>query len=67
MGMPHAGHYFGVVVFNLHTPAAAIALLPAPQVPVDALHGYGDPRGKSREGGHQAFAVRLSGGLESQH
>jgi hypothetical protein len=63
----HAGDNFGAVGLDLHAPAAAIALLAAPKLAVDGFQRNGYAGWESGKRGHEALAVRLSGGLKSQH
>jgi hypothetical protein len=63
----HAGDNLGAIVFDLHAPAAAIALLAAPKFVIYGVERDRHSGGKSGEGGHQALAMRLSGGFKSQH
>ena len=66
-GVADSGDDFGAVGFDLHAPAAAVALLAPPELAVDGIERYGYACGKSGQRGHQAFAVGLAGGLKSQH
>ena len=63
----HAGHNFGAVGLDLHAAAAAVALLAAPELAIDGVERDGDAGRESGQRRHQAFAVRLAGGLKSQH
>jgi hypothetical protein len=67
MRMPHTGHNLGAILFDLHAPAAAIALLAAPKFVIYGVERDRHSGGKSCEGGYQALAVRLPGGFKSQH
>jgi hypothetical protein len=63
----HAGDNLGAIVFDLHAPAAAIALLAAPKFVIYGVERDRHSGGKSGEDGHQALAMRLPGGFKSKH
>src|SRR5271165_5101467 len=65
--MPHAGDKLHRVGLNSHTPAAAVALLAAPQFPIDVFQRDGHTRGKPSERGHQTLAMRLTSGFKTKH
>src|SRR5580658_8078996 len=65
--MAHAGYNLGAILFDLHAPAAAIALLAAPKLVIYGVEGDRHSGGNPCEGGHQALAMRLPGGFKSQH
>ena len=65
--MAHAGDDLGAVGLDLHAPAAAVALLAAPELAVDGVEGHWYAGGESGQRGHKAFAVGLAGGFKSQH
>ena len=62
-----ARNNFDLICFDLHAPAAAIALLPAPEFAIDGVERNGDPGGESGQGGDQALAMRFTGCFEAQH
>jgi hypothetical protein len=63
--MADAGYDFHFIVFDLHPPAAAVALLTPPQFPIDCgdldRHTGRQPGQKS----HQALSVRLAGSFKA--
>jgi hypothetical protein len=65
--MTHAGKNVGCVALNFHTPAAAIALLAAPEFTVEKHLFHLQTRRHAREKGNQSFAVRLSSRKITQH
>jgi hypothetical protein len=67
MGMPHPGHDLGPVGLDFHPAAPSVALLPAPEFAVYMIQGNRDSGGQAGHCGHQALAMGLPGGLESQH
>ena len=67
MPMTNAREDVSRVALNLHAPAAAIALLPAPEFAVEKCLVYFEPGGQAREESDQSFAVRFSGSEVAQH
>jgi len=67
MRMAHARDDFGAVGLDLHAAAAAIALLPPPELVIYGIERNRYAGGESGKRGHQALAVRLAGGFKSQH
>ena len=67
LGVAHAGDNFGAVGFDLHAPAAAVALLAAPQLAIDGVERDRDAGGQPRQGRHQALAMRFSGCFKAEH
>jgi hypothetical protein len=65
--LAHAREDVRRVTLNLHTAAAAIALLPAPEFTVEEVLIHSEPSGQTREEGDQGFAVRFSGCEVAQH
>ncbi len=63
--MPDAGDDARAVGLDLHAPAAAVALLAAPEFMVDERGGDGHAGRKSGQRGDKAFAVGLSGGFKT--
>jgi hypothetical protein len=57
LAVPNARYDFNLVAFNLHPPAAAIALLAPPELMVDAGGVCREPRGQTFDDDDQAFAV----------
>ena len=62
-----AGDNFGAVGLDLHAPAAAVALLAAPEFAIDGVERDGNAGRKPGERGDQALAVRLPGCFETKH
>jgi hypothetical protein len=65
--VPHAGKHVRLVGFNLHPPAAAIALLPPPQFAVHKIKIDGDAGRQPGDEGNQRLAVGLAGCGETDH
>src|SRR5262249_12485386 len=63
----HTGDNFGAVGLDLHAPAAAIALLAPPQLPVYRIDGNRYAGGESLKRGREAFAMGFPRRLESEH
>src|SRR5207302_7737040 len=55
MRMTHAGHNLRPVGFDLHASAAAVALLPAPQLPIDGFQRNGYSGREPVDSRNQAF------------
>ena len=55
------------VMLNLHAAAAAVALLPAPELAVEKSLVQFEPGRQAREERDQSFAVRFSGSKVAQH
>jgi hypothetical protein len=57
----------GLVRFDFHAAASAVALLATPQLPVDVFQTDRDARRQPGKSRYQAFAVRLACCLKTQH
>ena len=67
MRVADAGYDLRAVGFDFHSPAAAVTLLPPPQLAVDRIERDGDARRKPGQRRDQALAVGLARGFKSQH
>jgi hypothetical protein len=65
--MAYSRNDLHLVGFDFHPTAAAVALLPPPQLVVNRCQGYGYSGRQSGQRCHQAFAVGLPRGLKTQH
>ncbi len=63
----HSGKYVSRIPLDLHAPAAAVALLPAPQLAIHKRLIYLKPGGQPRQKGDECFAVRLPRCEVTQH
>jgi hypothetical protein len=55
--MPHACDDSGMIGLNFHSPAAAVALLPAAKLAVDGLNRHGDACRESCHRGDETLPV----------
>ena len=67
VAVPHPGEHMGLVGFNLHPAATAVALLPPPQLAVHEIEIDGDTGWKAGDKGDERLAVGLAGGGETDH
>src|SRR3974390_3323174 len=65
--MVHAREDVGCVALDLHPAAPAIALLAAPELPVEESLIYFQPGGQTGKESDQSFAMGLTGGEVSEH
>ena len=56
-----------LVGLDLHAAAAAVALLSAPELAIDEVDVDGDTGGQAGDERDESFAVRFSGGFETNH
>src|SRR5579871_156970 len=67
LGVPDARDDFCPVRLDLHAPAAAVALLTAPELVIDGVKRNGNPGRETGERSYQALAVGLARGFKSKH
>ena len=65
--MPDARNNFDLIGFDLHPPAAPIALLAPPEFTIDGVQRYGNPGREPGKSGDQTFSVRFAGCFEAEH
>ncbi len=65
--MPDSRDNFSAICFNLHPPAPAVALLPAPQLMIYRVQGNRNSGGQPGERRHQALSMRFTGCFETEH
>ena len=63
--MAYSGYDFDFIGLDFHAATTAIALLAAPELPIDGLQVYRNGGRQTGESGNEAFAVRFAGGFES--
>jgi hypothetical protein len=63
----NAGQNVGLVGLNLHATAAAVALLPAPEITIQESLIHRQPRRQSRQESNQGFSMRFSRCEVAQH
>jgi hypothetical protein len=63
--VPDARDDLSRIGLDLHSAAAAEALLAAPKFAVDACQVNRNPSGQTGQRGHEALAMRLAGGFET--
>jgi hypothetical protein len=62
--MPDAGNDVSAIRLDLHSPAAAKALLTAPKLVIDTVQRDWNSRWKPRQRCHKTLAMGLAGGFE---
>ena len=67
LGVADARNNTGLICFNLHTTAAAEALLTTPELPIQIFDGYGHAGGQAGECGYKALAMGFSSGFKTKH
>src|SRR5205814_441885 len=67
LAMTHTGEEVRAVALDLHTAAAAVALLPPPQFTVHKRLIHGNAGGQAADGTDQRLAMRFSGSKKTQH